>query len=417
MNPTICAIEIATTAVRIVIAEKEQNTLKQILAMKEIEGRFLVNGKINNLNELIELLATMKADLERSFGSTLQSVYVNISGERLGFKNEKQQISINQKDHRISKKDMENLMRKNQLAASHGINAAEFTLIHSLALSYDLDSGENTNEPEGQRSTSLTLYSHHIFVDKNLYNDYEYLFEQVGLQLDGVVFNGLAASFAILSDSEWTEGVLHLNMGASIVSAIACYDRSIFFSGLTLKGGNYLTQRLAHRMNIYTDYMETIKVLNSALQVNQISKSQLPLPFASMDQKNYVNKEPFCQGIKDYCDELIKDLQKLRKDNNGIATYCKRLVLSGGGARIRGLREYMAREMKMDVRLAETIIRQVPAPMQMEAGLRSEKYATLVGMLIYIIEFGKDASLENPEKYDFVHVVKNFFRSFFRGWF
>ena len=291
---------------------------------------------------------------------------------------------------------------------------SSYALIHSLQLSYQLDNGDVVADPEGKSSNLLVLNSQHILVQKALLSDYEYIFQRIGLRFDGAIFNGLASAWAVVSAEEWQEGVCHLDMGASTIDLTCGFRNNIYYNALLNLGGNELTRRLAVQMTIFTDYMETIKVENSAIQAKTIHKPQLALPFVGLDQKSFVSKDTFCMVIKSYCDELVQLLQQLRKKGPSPLGPVKKIVLSGGGANIGGLKQYLANCLGLEVRLAERLIAIPPAPDNMAEGLRSSKYATVLGMLYYVTEFKNDSSLENPEKYNLKFVSKNFFKNFFK---
>lgn len=414
MNQSICAIEIASTAIRIVVAECEANSLQRILAFSEVEGPFLVNGKINEINALAKILQEMKTDIERTLGTGLIGAYVNISGDELKSLNETNQVNILHKDKRIRRKDIHALIKLNQERALKNAGPSSYALIHSLQLSYQLDNGDVVADPEGKSSNLLVLNSQHILVQKALLSDYEYIFQRIGLRFDGAIFNGLASAWAVVSAEEWQEGVCHLDMGASTIDLTCGFRNNIYYNALLNLGGNELTRRLAVQMNIFTDYMEVIKVENSAIQAKTIHKPQLALPFVGLDQKSFVSKDTFCMVIKSYCDELVQLLQQLRKKGPSPLGPVKKIVLSGGGANIGGLKQYLANCLGLEVRLAERLIAIPPAPDNMAEGLRSSKYATVLGMLYYVTEFKNDSSLENPEKYNLKFVSKNFFKNFFK---
>src|SRR5690606_23209890 len=141
----------------------------------------------------------------------------------------------------------------------------------------------------------------------------EKVVNDLGLEVDGFVFAGLAASEAVLSETEKELGAVVVDMGAGTTSLSAYVDGALQYSGSVPVGARHITQDIALGCRISLDNAEKVKILLSSNSDMFIK----PLPGESKE-------------------ELIKRRKKADKIDlaahgihEGVETLSKRTVLEG----------------------------------------------------------------------------------------
>lgn len=258
------AIDIGTCNVRLIagmVSEKGEITVKYY---NERESQGMVNGSVSDLNALSEVISQLVQDYEQETQNTFTHCIVGISGKHIESRNEMGEATV--PTHTITEND-----RKNALQHASSIKIADYKhLIHVIPQAYMTDAMRDNYESEksayiinpiGMSAMRLSVGVHLIACDEDQENNLKAAVESLSpdVVVDQVIFNGIAAADAVLTQAEKDIGVCLVDFGGGTVNVAVYNDSKLILTfGLGL-GGQSITKEIATHFGLPLKLANVIK--------------------------------------------------------------------------------------------------------------------------------------------------------------
>jgi cell division protein FtsA len=214
----------------------------------------------------------------------------------------------------------------------------------------------------------------------------------VGVDVDSLVYNGLASSYAILTDTEKELGVVSIDIGGGTTDICIYVVGALAHSAVLPVGARNITNDLAIGLRMSLESAEKIKLLLA-------QKPKYPIKEGE-ESESPRGKEPDDMSISDLClPEEIKTVSRktliegiikprmneifamigleIKKSGLGGLTPSG-IVITGGGAETVGILEACKRTLAMPVRIG--IPRGVTG---LTDEIENPSFATAVGLILY----------------------------------
>jgi cell division ATPase FtsA len=195
----------------------------RILAYESQPSKGIFRGSIMSLDEASNSVAKVLTKLsEKIPGRVPGNIYVNISGETVAGEKSRGMIPLSSRGREVTKFDM-----------SKCVNAAgtirlpfDREIIHRIILNYSIDDQPVIKNPIGLYASRLSCEMYMITAGINHIQNIYKCVDNAGYDIKGVVYPGIADGVGLLEDVWKDEGVLLLNIGASLT------EISIFSGGV-----------------------------------------------------------------------------------------------------------------------------------------------------------------------------------------
>ena len=239
----------------------------------------------------------------------------------------------------------------------------------------------------------LEVDTHIISAASTSLSNLEKAFSQVGIDIDGVAFNGYASSLAVLSETEKELGVVLVDIGAGTTDISVYFEGSVAYSSVLPIGARHITNDLAIGLRISLESAEKIKIYLSnaskkpkverlgetfereSKNTDEIDLSSLGLP---EDLKKVSHKTLTDGIIRPRLNEIFTMIGMEIKRSGFAGQTPAGIVITGGGALTVGISDSAKRTLAMPVR--------VGIPINMK-GLIDEiedtPFSTVVGLAIF----------------------------------
>jgi cell division protein FtsA len=224
----------------------------------------------------------------------------------------------------------------------------------------------------------------------------EKVINDLGLEVEGFVFAGLASAEVVLTETEKELGVVVIDMGAGTTSLSAFVEGALEYSGSVPVGARHITQDIALGCRISLDNAEKVKILLSSQAEADFkprageSKEELMRRRKKADKLDLaqhaihegvdtLSKRTVVEGImmprmKEIFELIGKDLEK----HNVLDKVPAGVILCGGGAQTVGIVEVAKRVLNLPVRVG------TPAPLHgLVADIQGPAFTTSIGLLSY----------------------------------
>ena len=373
MSTTILGIDIGSTKICAIIAEKNDEGDIKILGAGISKSQGLKRGIITNIELASNSIKNALNDAKRVAGTQYEKVIVSISGAYT--KSIESSGVVNIPNHDIGIKEITRAMQM----ADHNANIPnEYEKLHILPFNFKVDGQEYIEDPLGMNGSRLEVQVHIITAQKSSLSNLEKAVKLAGIKIDNIVLGGYASAIAVLNEDEKELGVCVIDMGGATCNMIIHAGNSIRFNDFLGVGSNNITNDLSTALHTPLSDAEKMKIEYGALNNN--SSDLIELPVIGDDSSTHeVSLDIVSNVIYVRVEETLMILSKILEDSGFKDQIGAGVVLTGGLTKLGGLRE-----------LATVIFDNLPVriakPKEMEGlfeTLRDPGYSTAIGLVLY----------------------------------
>ncbi len=364
----------------------------QVIGVSAVPSRGMRKSQIVDLEDVMNTITESLDAAERMAGCEVHSAMISISGTTIASQNSKGVVAVASPTQEITSEDVSRVL---EAARAVSLPSAR-EIIHVIPRDFAVDSQQGIKDPVGMTGIRLESEAHIITAQTTSLKNLSKIVQDLGLQLDGFVFSGLASAEVMLSETEKELGVVLVDIGAGSTSVCAYVEGALTYSGVLPIGARHITQDIALGCRISLDSAEKVKLAlshdpglnmrpNPGESKEEFKKRQkledmLDLQALGIDDSQEpLSKRTLLEGImlprmKEMFTLIEKDLQK----QHVMTSVPAGLVLSGGGAETVGIVEVAKRTLNLPARVGK--------PVELKGlidDIQKPSYATSIGLLIY----------------------------------
>jgi cell division protein FtsA len=372
----IVGLEIGTSKVCAVVGEVNPDTAAlTVIGLGQARSRGVRKGEIADPATAAEDVRNAIVEAEQMADVEIRSVYLGVTGAHMrGFTN-RGVHPVASADREIATEDVEDVIRN-----AKAINLpAENYVVHAIRQHFLVDGQDGIVDPVGMFGSRVEVDMHVIHGNFNRLQNPIRVVKGMQLEVESIVFNGLASSLALLSSEQKEMGALVIDMGGGTTEFVVHGGGIIKHAGVLAVGGDHISNDLAYGLKVPLGRAEQLKIECGAAAVAEADKGQTisgtdahGLPLKS------VNREHLRRIMALRLEETF-ELIEAQLAQAGLLDFLRAGVfLSGGGAHIPGIQQ-----------LAEDIF-QVPAQLArtssisgLKSALDQPEFATAIGLAKY----------------------------------
>jgi len=374
----IVGLDIGTTKVAAIIAEWDGSGKPRLIGIGTSPSGGLKRGVVINLEKTVESIASAVEDAEMVSGAKVNSVFAGIAGDHIRSINSRGVIAVSRSDREITSTDVDKVIE----AAKTVALPMDREIIHVLPQEFTVDDQPGIKDPLGmvgvRLETEVHIVTGAVTAAQNIYR----AVKKAGLEVEDLVLQPLASSYALLSPDEKELGVAVLDLGGGTTDFAIFFDGSIRHTGVVGMGGKNVTNDLAIGLRTPVDQAEEIKkVYGSAMTSLVDSDEMIEVPAVGGGAPKQISRNVLAAIIEPRMEEIFSlTLQEMKKSN-----YCDLLatgiVLTGGGSLMEGSVDLAEKVFDMPVRAGK------PYGMDgLDGNASSPIYATGIGLILYGLE-------------------------------
>jgi cell division protein FtsA len=372
---TILGIDIGSTKVCAIIAEKNGGGDIKILGVGNVKSQGVRKGIITNIDLAAKSIKSAITEAKNAAGTKFERVIVSVSGSHLRSINSSGVVNIPSRE--IGIKEISRAMQM----ADYNANAnlpQEYDKLHVLPYNFIVDDQEFIEDPLGMNGGRLEVQVHIITAQKSSLTNLKKAVKLAGVEIDNLVLNSYASSISVLGQDEKDLGVVVIDMGGATCNMAVHIGNSIRYNDFLGVGSVNITNDLSITLHTTISSAEDTKIKYGSLKNTSSELIKLPLVGDEHTMRE-VSLEIVSNVIYARVEETLALLSnKLDscgyKDKAGAG-----IVLTGGMTKLEGIRE-----------LASAIFNNAPVrvarPREMEGLfeiLRDPGFSTAVGLVLY----------------------------------
>lgn len=410
----IAGVDIGTEKICTVIASRAEDSDKiNVIGVASTKSAGMRKSQIVDLEEVINATTDSVEAAERMAGYTLNDAFVSVSGSHIASQNSKGVVAVAEPDGEIVPDDVERV-----LEAARAISLpSSLDIIHVIPRDYIVDSQSGIKDPIGMTGVRLEAEGHIITGSNTAIKNISKVVSELGINVNGLVFSGLASSYSVLSETEKELGVVLVDIGGGTTCITAYVEGAIAHSSVIPVGAKNITNDLAIGMRISLSNAELVKLHLSnhqkpfappketkASDISKLRKSFDDLDLNKLgikEETSIASKKALIEGIiKPRLKEIFSLVGQQLKDAGVLGNTPAGIVLTGGGARTISIVEIAKRTLSMPARIGE------PKGLSgLVDELSSPEFATSTGLIQYGLKHTPAFSATSP-KIDFLSNIK-----------
>lgn len=413
-NNIISGIDIGTTKIVVIIAEKKEGAIN-IIGFGESKSVGLERGIVVDINKTIKSIESAVKQAEKQAKIEIDSAYVGLTGDHITGINCTGNVSISSGDYRnpggerITQKHIDKVLEH-----SRAINLSpDRKILHTLSKEFKVDERSGIKNPIGLSGNRLEANVHLVTIARNIENDLKTCIEECGLDIDGFILEPLASSASVLDINEKKLGSILIDIGGGTSDIIIFNNDSIMHTGAIPLGGENLTKDIAYGLNTSLENAEILKCKRGIAKESLADDQKIIEIIGTNGREDKEISEKYLASIIQPRVIEIFNLSKNeveRSDYNGDFTFG--IILTGGGASLNGITDIAREIFNMPVKIG------IPDTINGKADIiNNPRYATGIGIIKYVIEnkemLNEQLEINNNNNSSintFINKIKNVFK-------
>jgi cell division protein FtsA len=342
----IAGLEIGTSKICVVVGEQTGDGGLNIIGLGQARSRGVRKGEIINPEQVEEDLRTAMFEAEQMADVEIRSVYLGISGGHVRGFNNRGVHPVVSADREISPDDVDDVVKN-----AKAINLpAENTVIHAVRQHFFVDGQDGVTNPVGMLGARLEVDMHVIHGHANRLQNAIRLVRATSLEVEEIVFNGIASSLALLTSEQKELGALVVDIGGGTTEYVVYSDGVIRHSGVLAVGGDHVSNDLAYGLKVPLSRAEKLKLEHGSAAINEAAKGQTISITNDLGlELKRVNLEHLQRIMSLRIEEIFKLIAQ-DLDAAGLTDYLRAgVLLCGGTSRAPGIVSLAENVFQMNV--------------------------------------------------------------------
>ena len=369
----IVGLEIGTSKVCAVVGERNAEGVLNVVGLGQARSRGVRKGEIVDAPVVEEDVRQAIVEAEQMADAEIRSVYLGVTGGHIRGFNNRGVHPVVSADREISEDDVQDVIKN-----AKAINLpAENTVLHAIRQHFLVDGQDGVTNPVGMLGARLEVDVHVVHGHLNRLQNAIRVVKGMQLDVDEVVFNGLASSLALLTNEQKELGALVIDIGGGTTDYAVYAGGVIKHTGVLAVGGDHVSNDLAFGLKVPLSRAEQLKIEHGSAFMDDSVKgqsialnSELGLPLKTLNSEHL--RRIMSLRLEEIFHLVSQDLAQA-----GLLDYLRAgAFLCGGGARIPKI-----------ARLAEDVL-QLPVCVGkansvsgLKSALDQPEFATAIGLV------------------------------------
>lgn len=389
-------LEIGTSKICVVVGEADPVGPIRILGVGQAASRGVRKGEIIDFETAHKCVREALNEAEERSDVTIRSVFLALTGGHIESLNSRGEITLPEEREEIDENDLEDI----EISARDVNIPKTNAFIHSVLQHFYIDGQEGVVNPVGMLGRKLQGDYHIIHGVSNRIKNTIRCVREIGIEVEDVVFSGLASAAVVLSSQQKDLGALVIDIGGGTTDYVLYVDGAVKQSGVLAIGGDHITNDISMGLRIPMARAERLKVEQGNVSPDgaegePIIQMQDERGFAGRD----IDRDTLNLIIRCRMEEVFGLIRKRLDEAPYLRMLGAGVFLTGGCSQLKGIRE-LAQEM-----FGVPVHGAYPSPDGPKSAAENPQLSSAVGLLRYAqAKIGK-----TPEKAGFISKIRKIF--------
>jgi len=350
MERTIVGIDAGTTKVCTLVAEVDDEDRLRVVGVGVVPSRGLRKGVIVNVGEAMSAIAESIDVAERLSGYQIERAYVGVSGGHIASMNSRGVVAIGRGHNGVMYEDIDRAMdAAGAVAIPHNRQ-----VLHVIPRGYTIDGQDGVRDPVGMHGFRLEVEAHIVTGSATAIQNLIKCIESLGVSVDELVLDPLAAGAAILTTTEREMGVALADIGGGTTDIAIFIDGTVWHTMVLEVGGNHLTNDLSIGLRLPFESAEELKLkYGHVMPSNVRAEESFAVKTFGDDAQQQVFRREVAHILEARAEEIFNLILREIKRSGYDGLLPAGLVLCGGTSRLAGMSELGKHVLDMPIRVGQ----------------------------------------------------------------
>jgi cell division protein FtsA len=335
----ITALDIGTSKVSALIVTRDDDGRLRVLGSGQRESRGVTRGYVTDMEASEVAVREAVESAERMSGVTIDDVWASFGAG--GLVSDVANVEVELGGHQIEQSDIEELLRHGRAAIDRG----DRLVLHAHPALYTIDGVEGVKQPIGLHAHRLGVDIHVAAADPAPLRNLDFVIRSAHLGVRAIVASPVAAALACLTEEERELGVALVELGAGVTNvSLHAGGMLVGLRSIPLGAKDIsddiacafgVQRRDAERLKcFYGSAMTSPRDNHEMIEANQMGAEEGAEPMR-------ITRAQLMTVIRQRVEELTGQIDGALKSLGFTGPVGRQVVLTGGGAELKNIADYM----------------------------------------------------------------------------
>ncbi|WP_425228287.1 cell division protein FtsA [Sphingomonas sp.] len=348
----ITALDIGSSKVSAMIAQPGDASVSGgeliVLGTGQRESRGVKRGYIADMGATEAAVREAVEQAERIAGLNIENVWVGFSAG--GLVSDVAEVEFELGGHRVEQGDIDALLS----AGRNAIDPQGRMVLHAQPALYTLDGLTGVKKPLGLHADRLGVHIHVVAADGSPVRNLDLCVRSAHLEVKSIIAAPVATGLACLSDEERELGVALVELGAGITNV------SLFAGGMLVGltslpfGAADITDDIASAFGTRRQQAERMKCFHGSANASPRDNHEM-IPLGGIGEEegeaSQITKAQLIGVIRQRLEHQMAEVRKALTQLKFEGPVGRQVVLTGGGAELKGVADYAQQALGRSVRI------------------------------------------------------------------
>ncbi|MBU3077765.1 cell division protein FtsA [Sphingomonas quercus] len=347
----ITALDIGSSKISALIAEVDEAGQLTVLGTGQRESRGVSRGYIADMGATEMGIREAVEQAERIAGLNIENVWVGFSAG--GLDSAIAQFEVDLGGHRVEQADIDDLLAEGRRA----IHPDGRMVLHAQPTLYTLDGLTGVKNPLGLHADRLAVDIHVLSADASPVRNLDTCVRSAHLDVKLIVASPVATGMTCLSEEERELGVALVELGAGVTN-VSLFAGGVLVGLSTIPiGAADVTDDVASAFGTRRHHAERMKCFHGSATTSPRDNHDMieVAPMAGQDEAqgepHRITRAQLIAVIRQRLEQLTAEIDRVLKIHGFTGPVGRQVVLTGGGAELKGIADYLQGALGRAVRI------------------------------------------------------------------
>jgi len=348
----ITGLDIGSGSIKLLsVARKAGEKDFSILGFAKENSFGIRKGVVIDIPKVAEIISSLVERVEKEANQKINSVYASINGGHISCTFSHGLVSVSRADRKISEEDVDRVI---QAAKTFSLPSNK-EIINIFPKEFIIDGEKGIKEPIGMEGVRLEADVLILYCFSPYLKNSTQAILNSGLQINDLIPAPLASGRAVLTPREKELGAIVLDIGAGTTGMAIFEEGGLISANVFPIGSGHITNDVAICLKTDIDTAEKIKLEFGSCRLSSSKKKKTDKNEKRIkidgEEPLVFSRKTLTEIIEARVSEIFALVNKELKKVAAHIMLPAGVVLTGGGAKLPGIRELAKKELKLPCRI------------------------------------------------------------------
>ena len=338
-QPLIAALDIGSSKVSALIVTRDPDGRLRVLGTGQRESRGVKRGYVTDM-EASEVAVREAVEIaERISGVTIDDVWASFAAG--GLVSDIANVEVELGGHQVEQSDIDELLS----AGKGAIDRNGQVVLHAHPALYTIDGVEGVSHPIGLHADRLGVDIHVVAADPAPLRNIDFVIRSAHLGVKAIVASPVAAALACLTREERELGVALVELGAEVTNiSLHAGGMLVGLRSIPL-GAKDITDDIACAFGVQRREAERMKCRFGSAMTSPRDNHEMveatPIGGEEGGEPLRITHAQLITVIRQRTEQITNEIERALKELGFSGPVGRQVVLTGGGAELKNIADYM----------------------------------------------------------------------------